>query len=469
MFTGYGTIRSVVETGTRRRLLIISHVFPPIGGIPVQRALSFAKYLPALGYDVHVLTARNPGAPVRDPGLLRHVPAAVKVHRCFSAEVPFGLRHRVWNLFSGRRPAAPVPSAAAPAASRRGIKPLVANFIRKASCPDPEVLWAPFAIRRATRIIRKYKIEAVLVTAPPFSIFLIGNELKRRFPGLTLVTDFRDEWLKFYLGASDFSGDYIRRRSAAIERATIELSDAVVATTGAILSELRMRYRDQPGDKFSIVMNGYDPEAFDGFRPRPHAPGKIVVVLAGTVFGSTSARYYLDALDTLPEPLRRRFETRFAGRIADDEKRYFNGRQSEVNLLGFLPQAEALKQMEEADYLLLTLTDSSHLPGKLFEYLATAKPILAITPDDGEVARLLAETGAGLHADPRHPEAVRNMLLAALENLDHGSIPKPDSEAIRHYQRPRLAAELANVIARAAARKTDLANPVTQSKETSAF
>lgn len=437
------------EKGIQRRILIISHVFPPIGGIPVQRALSFAKYLPGLGYDVHVLTAWNPGAPVRDPGLLRHVPEAVHVHRCFSAEVPFWLRHRVWRLFSGGNSstgAQPAPSAQ----PSRGIRPWIGNLIRLASCPDPEVLWVPFATRRAARLIRKYKIGTVIVTAPPFSVFLTGNALKRRFPDLTLVTDFRDEWLRFYLGAFNFGGEAIRRRAAAIERAAIESSDIVVATTGAILSQLRARYPDQPEEKFAVVMNGYDPEAFAGFRARPHTAGKIVVVLAGTVSRSSSARCYLDAVDSLPDELRSRFETRFVGRIADEEAPYFKGRKSEIRLLGFLPQPEALSQMEQADYLLLALNDSAHLPGKLFEYLATGKPILALTPADSEIARLLEATGAGLQACPSEPGAVRQMLMTAAGNLERGARFTPDRDAIERYQRPRLTAELAGLIEKAA-------------------
>ena len=217
---------------------------------------------------------------------------------------------------------------------------------------------------------------------------------------------------------------------------------------------MRGRYPDQPDDKFSIVMNGYDPEAFAAFQPRPHAPGKIVVVLTGTVARSTSARYYLDALDSLPEEIRSRFETRFVGRIAEDEKECIAGRKSDIKRLGFLPQAQALQQMEDADYLLLTLTDASHLPGKLFEYLATEKPILAVTLGDSEIARLLAETKAGLHADPSDPDAVRRMLLAALGNLDSGNTIRPDAAAIRRYQRPRLAAELAGLIDLTATRRT---------------
>lgn len=436
--------------GIQRRILIISHVFPPIGGVPVQRALSFAKYLPGLGYDVHVLTAWNPGAPVRDPGLLRHVPKAVHVHRCFSAEVPFWLRHRVWSLFSGnksgrdKRAPATDPNHSPPASN--SIRRAIANFISRVSSPDPEVLWVPFATRHAARLIRKYSIDTVLVTAPPFSIFLIGCALKRRFPALTFITDFRDEWQKFYLSFSPFSSDYIRLRATTIERRTIELSDIVVATTESILSELRTRYPDQPAAKFALVMNGYDPAEYAGFRSRQHSSGRIVVVFTGTVSHSSSVRYYLDALDRLPDEIRSRFETRFIGRIAGEEEKYFRERKSGIKLLGFLPHAEAVAQMEEADYLLLPLTDASHLPGKLFEYLATEKPILAITPSGGEIARLLDATKAGLQASPSDSNAIQRMILKAVENLDNGAQVRPHASAIRRFERPRLAAELARLI-----------------------
>ena len=96
---------------------------------------------------------------------------------------------------------------------------MVTGLVRRVLSPEPEVLWVPFALRKARRIVRRHGIEVVLVTAPPFSAFLVGNALKREFPYLTLVSDFRDEWLKFYLGTFDFQkGDYTRRRAAEIER-----------------------------------------------------------------------------------------------------------------------------------------------------------------------------------------------------------------------------------------------------------
>ena len=133
------------------------------------------------------------------------------------------------------------------------------------------MLWAPFAIRKARQIVRRHGIEAVLVTAPPFSAFLVGNALKREFPDLKLISDFRDEWLSFYLKDFEFqSSDYTRRRAEAIERETVELSDLVVAVARSSLREIRSRYPEQPDGKFLLLPNGYDPAGV--CRIRPAAP-----------------------------------------------------------------------------------------------------------------------------------------------------------------------------------------------------
>ena len=146
----------------KRRLLIISYVFPPAGGITVQRALSLAKYLPACGFEVHVLTAGNAASPVYDPGLLKHIPAEVTVHRSFTPELPFYFRKKLWALFSGSKNGAGGGKAAGSVSDFRaevaGDRVDPAGFLS----PDPQVVWMPFAMRRAAALIRKHRIEYVL-------------------------------------------------------------------------------------------------------------------------------------------------------------------------------------------------------------------------------------------------------------------------------------------------------------------
>lgn len=430
------------------KILIVTHVFPPAGGIAVQRPLSFAKYLPQCGLEVHVLTARNPGVPVIDEGLLRHVPASVQVHRSFTPEVPFAWRQRVWNRIAPKPKPAASPSQPTPAASSSGgWKKQMAGMVRRLLTPDPEVVWVPFAIRSASRIIERHGIDTILLTAPPFSVFLTGNALKRRFPHLTVVSDFRDEWLNFYLSTFDFhSSPEIRRKAARMERETIEASDLVITVTPSILNELRQRYPEFPG-RFHLLPNGYDPESFASFRPRPHGGSSILVTYVGTIYKASTPRFYLDALESLPESARVLFETRFIGRVAEDEKASFANRTSRIEMLGFRPQAEALRTMEETDYLLLTMTDAGSLTGKLFEYLATGKPILAFAPSGGEIDQILKETGAGWCLDPSRPEQARSLLEQLVLKRQNGGEPfQTNREVIARFERPRLTAALADLI-----------------------
>jgi glycosyltransferase involved in cell wall biosynthesis len=444
----------------RRRILIVSYLFPPNGGIAVQRALSFAKYLPPLGWDVHVLKGRNASGPVQDPGLCRHIPPQVRVHDAFTPEIPFQFRHCLWKILSrSRNGVSSPPPRNFPASTSAGAPSLAARFARRILCPEPEILWTPFAFRKACGIVQREKIGTVLVTVPPFSILTVGAAIKKRFPNVRLISDFRDEWLGFYLRDFEYqNSDYTRRRAEAIERESVEASDLVLSVTQTSLETIRARYPEQPERKFACLPNGYDPEVFAGFLPRPHEGSDIVVTHVGTVYKTASPKYYLDALDTLPVAIRGRFETRFVGRIAEDQRALLEGRKSRIKVMGFMRQELALRQIEETDFLLLTMTNEISLPGKLFEYLAAGKRILALAAPDSEVARILAETRAGCCADPFDPEAVQAMLLRATEERDQPA-SGPDWDKIRRYERPRLAVELSGLIERLSGERLPLAPP----------
>lgn len=419
-----------------RKLLLVTYEFPPFGGIPVQRVLNFAKYLPDLGVEVHVLTARNAASPIRDESLLAQVPPAVRVHRAFTPEPPFHLRKRVWEMFFGGHAArdAPAPRAG-------GFQSRLKDLVRRPLLPDPQVLWKSFAVRAGEGIIRRHGIDTVMVTAPPFSVLLTGIELKRRCPHIRLVSDFRDEWLRFMLTDFDFhSGDFVRRQAEAIERKTIETSDLVLAVTQSSLNEIRGRYPGQPDRKWAMVPNGFDPQSVTAAPPLPRTPGRMIVGHMGTAYRTASPRYYLDAVDRLPAAIGANIETRFIGRIAETETGVFENRLSQVRLLGFQPQQEAQRLAAECDYLLLTMTNDFSLPGKLFEYLALGRPVLALSPANGEVDRLLAATRGGWCAPHDDSAAVEQLLMNAWTRLQSGPPPfTPDWDQIRLYERPRLA------------------------------
>ena len=395
----------------------MSYLFPPMGGIGVQRALSMAKYLPRYGYEVHILKASNAGGPVYDSDLAQQIPASVSVYEAFTPEIPFAIRQKLWNrVRNGKTDAQTATSK--PALWKR----LLSRAATRILCPEPEILWVPFALRKARRIIKRHRIEFLLVTVPPFSALVIGTALKREFPRLKLISDFRDEWLTFYLKDFEFqNNDYTRRRAEIIERETVHHSDLVVAVNQSSRMEIRRRYPDQPDRKFVVLPNGYDPDVFAGFTSRPHQLPRMVVTHVGTVYKTASPRFYLDAIDGLPAEIRDQIETRFIGRISENERTLMEGRKSRVTVKGFMPQAEALKYMEDTDYLLLTMTNDISVPGKLFEYMATGKPILAVTAPGSEVDQILRETASGLSAPPDNLGQLQALVMRAFQAWRDGA------------------------------------------------
>lgn len=389
------------------KLLLISYLFPPMGGIAVQRALSFAKFLPDNGFEVHVLRAKNAAGPVIDPALLSQVPASVRIHDSFAPEVPFHFRQRLWRILSDwkslfRR------TGSKPADETLNRRPsLPARVLRRILCPEPEILWFPFAYMAARRVVEEHDIDIVMVTAPPFSAFLVGNALKRRFPRLKLVQDFRDEWIEYYLNNNEFQGgEATRRRALEIEAETVRLADLVIAVTHSSRAAIQGRYPDQPAAKFAVVSNGYDPDLFKAFHARPHGRDKILVTHVGTVYHNSSPRPFFEAVRRLAPALRDRLDIRFIGRVAESERAVIENAGPRVSHYAFMPQREAVRHMEETDFLLLVLTDNISIPGKVYEYLATGKPIVALSPPGGEVERLMAETGAGFCVDPGDIDAI---------------------------------------------------------------
>src|SRR5580704_10951149 len=175
-----------MSTISADKILLISCYFPPAGGIGVQRAVSLARYLTQNGFKVFVLSAKA-SVPTVDADLLNNIPEEVEVHRTWTLEPPFRLRKKAWSRIN-------VPTSKGFSNSWKSI---VARKLKHLICPDPQVLWYPFAIRRASKLIGKEGIQTVLVTAPPISSFLIANELKRRFPHLFTIADVRDEWQYF--------------------------------------------------------------------------------------------------------------------------------------------------------------------------------------------------------------------------------------------------------------------------------
>jgi glycosyltransferase involved in cell wall biosynthesis len=430
-------------------VLLVVYAFPPAGGVGVLRAASLTRYFPSEGIKLDVLTTRNPSSVGMDHSLLREIPPEVKIHRTITLDLPFGIKKWIKNFVTGAK-----PRATQNIATPNSGKP---NFLKRALqdvlLPDPQVTWLPVLTRAARRIVRERNIDLVLITGAPFSNFLLAERLRKEFPSLPIVLDFRDEWLStsFDIASFQFSrSDRARRFAIEAEASAVRSATAVVAVTEASRREIRARYPNEPESKFRHIPNGFDATRLQSAAASTgcRSDGRIVVTYLGTVYSSTEPTALVQALHSLPAEVKAKFKICFIGRIEEPRYREALLQLGEmVELKGYLPQPEALAAMNEADYLLLVTHDRLNISAKFYEYVGAGKPILATVHPEGDVRRLLEDLRAGWWAGNHDVEGIRQLFLDAAERGSGlYSEFQPDREKIARYERKVLAQRYAGLL-----------------------
>jgi len=408
-----------------KRLLLISYVFPPAAGGGVQRPLKFAKYLGRFGWQSLVLTARRPSAPAWDPELLQELGPAVEVHRLLNLEPGAG--------GDGG------PGGAAAGGWKRRLALLL--------LPDRHLLWLPTALPQALVAAAGSRASAVMVSAPPFSSFLLGWALSR-LKGLPLVLDFRDEWSGFYAQGFDprRAGGWRLRLIQGLERRLVQAAAAVLTASLGASRRLHGLYGG-PADKYVWIPNGYDPQDFRGPAP-PVEDDRLRLVYVGTLFGVTSLRHLWAGLALLRPEQRARLRVKVVGRVAGGEVSDPGLPGLQVQVTGYQNHLRAVAEMRRAGALLLTLEDLPGsprvIPAKLFEYLAARRPILCLTPR-GEASAIVEACGAGAVVPPGQPQELARLLERWLE-----APPPPAQAPPELFSRLNLTHRLAQVLDRVA-------------------
>ena len=396
------------------RVLLIAFYFPPAGGGGVQRALKFCRYLPEFGVDVDVLAPDDPKWVAVDTPLMDEIPEATVVHR-----VPF------------HGPRASYRGEALRGTSGLGRLAVEAKHLwPRLLVPDKAVPWFLNGVPAAIRIARSRGIDAIVTTSPPNSLHLIGAAVAAR-TGLPWVADFRDPWLENIHRLNDNPG--LRLKAAAnrrMARLVAGRATRLVAVTDAIADELAGMHPSARG-KTAVIENGSD---FADFRSLAYDPGdRFTVVHAGSFFGERSPRPTLLAVRSLLErrpELRGRVLVRFVGdmRGADREWACSLGIDESWEETGFRPYAEALAAERSADALLLLIEHAGGrgdtVPcGKLWEYFAAGRPILAAVPTHGVAAELIERYDAGEVRDSDDADGLSQALETMIDRRDNGGLP----------------------------------------------
>jgi len=394
------------------KVLLVTMYFPPAGGGGVQRPLKLAQYLPALGIETHVLAPDDPKWVHRDPEL--RVPTQAWIHRVRY----LGPR--------ARKPAEELRQA-------EGVERAVVQAqvtARRLLMPDASVTWNLTAIPAAIRIVRREGIDAVITTSPPGSIHFVGAAVQK-VTGARWLADLRDPIVANQHRRADTTAT--RARQAANEqlaRLVVRRANAVSCVSEAIADEVRGL---DPRGAVRTITNGCD---FDDFASLEYLPAsRFRITHTGSFFGKRDPRPFLQALHDSGLDAVARFVGDF--RSSDREWADSLGLGDRLQVVEYAPRAESLRLQRDSEALLLLVPDADGrgkgvLSGKVFEYLAAGRPIVAVVPPDGAAAELIRETEAGVVVAPDDVDGIR----AALQEihgrfLDGGLPPVELSESVR--------------------------------------
>jgi hypothetical protein len=436
---------------SKRRLLLVSYHFPPVGGAGVQRPAKFARYLPEFGWDVSVLQCSNPSVPLLDPSLLKDLPADLVTVKARTLEPGYATK------------SASGVSGQARSGARAAVGGLIRRLATMALQPDPQVLWLPAARRAGRALLARMPHHAILATAPSYSNLVLGAMLKRR-SGLPLLADYRDEWDVSSAYWENAPRDAVSRRvQGMMQRRVLRSADAVIATTQASTARLAERASEAGAHPITeCIYNGWDPgdlaDATDAMPAVPPTPGKFRLVYTGTLWNLTSIEPVVLAVEQLAAhhpTLAARLELVILGRKTPDQEQLLARLQATptvIHLPNYAPHHVALATMRSADALLLLLSDvpgaERVAPAKLFEYLAVDRPMLAVTPD-GETAGIVRSVEVDGWRAAHDVNGIAHWLVQRLEGRTTGSLPGRDatrSAFQRRHQAEQLAALLDRVV-----------------------
>ncbi len=408
----------------KHALFVAFHYPPEASSSGVLRTLKYTRYLGHHGWRVTVLTVRCDAYAVQDPALEAQIPATVRVIR-----TPY--------LNTKRHLAV------------RGL------HLSLLAIPDAFIGWWPWAVSAGRRVIREDPVDVIYSTSPHPTAHLIAWALRKRAK-IPWVSDFRDPWYEEPPEAGTSRIAHLAART--LERHVVRRSARVIGSTRRLRNMLASRYPTEPSEKFVAIANGYDEDDFKGAVLLQRTGAHDMVILhAGAINPYfRDPRQLFTAIRDAARPgfldpgrIHLRFlgagpfaaSSEIAQALAD------TGLAGQVEFRPRLPYAQALEEMAAADLLLLLQTSSDTadlVPAKLFEYLRSDRPVLAVT-GNGATREIMEEAGGGWVADPRDLSALQESLVTAYRSWNTGALQgfAARRERVCRFSRRHLAGALA--------------------------
>ena len=423
-----------------KKLLLITYYWPPSGGAGVKRWLKLSKYLALQGTEVHILTVNPDQASYTtiDHSLLKDVHAKLHIHQTDSFEII-----NYYSKVVGKKnvPSAGFSNVNNDSFLQKTVNSLRSNFF----IPDPRRGWNKYAYKKAKEIITEHNIQTVITTSPPHSTQLIGLKLKEKF-NINWIADLRDPCTDIYyyhlLGHSRLS----KRIDKKMEKNVIERSDRILTVSKGLLEIFSSKSDQNIRDKIKLIPNGYDPDDFSQPLNSPKQENSFVIAYTGTMSNQYAPEVFFDALNKVKTT--KRVKVQFIGSIASDILAKIRDKDYEVEVIPTVPHDQIVTFQRSADALLLVIPKVSNakgiLTGKLFEYLASYKPIVGIVPEESDAREIIEDCKAGICFTRNESERLAAE-LTKLINSESNEI-KPDKTKIQSFSRENQAIQIQKLL-----------------------
>ncbi|WP_345725270.1 glycosyltransferase family 4 protein [Sinomicrobium weinanense] len=386
-----------------------------------------------------VYAPENPHYPIVDKSFEKEVPKDITVLKRPIFE-PYALA----SLFSGKKTkqiSSGLISEQKQSFAERALLWIRGNFF----IPDARKFWVKPSVRYLSGYLRRENIDTVITTGPPHSVHLIGMKLKER-TGIRWIADFRDPWTNISYHEKLKLSRLSQKKHRKLEQKVLNTADRLIVTSYITAEE----FRAKTSKLVEVITNGYDPMFVEKTEPDE----TFTIAHIGSLLTERNPEALWEALAELVREHKDFADSlilKFAGTVSGEVLQSLekHGLDKYMKLLGYLPHEEALKLQRSSRILLLLEMDKPEtrgiIPGKLFEYMAAKRPVIAIGPEGWDVAKIIAETGCGTTFTYPEKEAIKNKLYQSYERYLWNKL-KVSPTGIQKYSRKSLAGKLAAII-----------------------
>lgn len=312
--------------------------------------------------------------------------------------------------------------------------------------PDAKVLWVKPSVEFLTDYLTENPVDVIISTGPPHSMHLIAQQLKESFD-IPWMADFRDPWTDLYYNKEFFQLGFAKRKNKRLEEKVLKSADVVV-TVG---NELK-KYFERFNSNVEVIPNGFDDEVDN--HEKIELSQKFSLSYIGLLPKSSLPANLLMAIQCLIDEnsdFKNDIELNFIGDIHESVSALIHELQlsNYTNFFGYVPHKEAIKYQKSAQVLLVLIPNidgnKGIITGKVFEYMAANRPILALGPINGDLQSILTNSNAGTIVDYDDYAKIKSVIIDLYTKFKTQKLAIR-SKGIEKYHRRNLTKQLAAII-----------------------